>query len=66
MAPWERHCGNDTMGMAALFFIICFKNILHRMIEMFYFDGSIGTGGEGQKFFLLSIPAIFLLSVLFK
>ena len=44
------------MGMAALFFIICFKNILHRMIEMFYFDGSIGTRGEGQKFFLLSIP----------
>ena len=55
MASWERHRGNDTMGMAALFFI-CFKNILHLMIEMFYFDGSIGTGGEGQQFFLLSIP----------
>ena len=33
--------------MAAIFFI--------SMIQMIYFDGSMGTGGEGQQFFLFSI-----------
>ena len=56
MAPWEWYHGNCTVGTAAIFLFSVSKKILHRMIEMFYFDGSIGTRGEGQKFFLLSIP----------
>ena len=51
-APWERHHGNGTVGTApwdgSNFFIIS-------MIQMIYFDGSMGTGGEGQQFFLFSI-----------
>ncbi len=50
-APWEQHHGNGTVGTApwdgSNFFIIS-------MIQMIYFDGSMGTGGEGQQF-LLSI-----------
>ena len=42
-ALWEQHRANGSN-----FFIIS-------MIQMIYFDRSMGTGGEGQKFFLLSI-----------
>ncbi len=54
-APWERHRGNGTVGTAAIFLLSVSKIFLHRIIEMIYFDGSIGAGGEGQQFFLFSI-----------
>ncbi len=59
-APWEWHRGNGTVGMAPWerqqFFLLSVSKIfLHRIIEMIYFDGSIGAGEEGQQFFLLSI-----------
>ena len=67
--PWERHRGNVTVGMAlwewhcgncSNFFIICFKKNLHRTIRMIYFDGSMGTGGEGQQFFYYLFQKTFL------
>ena len=41
-APWERRHGN------ALFLLSVSNKILHRTIQMIYFDGSVGTGGEWQ------------------
>ncbi len=49
-ALWERHCGNGTISS---------KIFLHRMIEIIYFDGSIGTGGEGQQFFIIYFKKYF-------
>ena len=60
-APWEQHRGNSTVGTApwewprangSNFFIIS-------MIQMIYFDGSMGTGGEGQQFFYFLFQKIF-------
>ena len=60
-APWERHHENGTIGTAlweqhrangSNFFIIS-------MIQMIYFDGSMGTGGEGQQFFYFLFQKIF-------
>ncbi len=61
---WGWHHGNGTMGTARLerqqFFLLSVsKKNLHRMIEMIYFDGSIGTGGEGQQFFYCLFQKIF-------
>ena len=47
---WERHCGNGTVSS---------KIFLHCMIEMIYFDRSIGMGGEGQQFFYYIFQKIF-------
>ena len=50
MAQWEQHCGNSTVSS---------KIFLHCMIEMIYFDGSIGKGKEGQQFFYYLFQKIF-------
>ena len=50
MGAWERHCGNGTVSSIIF---------LHRMIEMISFEGSIGTGGEGQQFFYFLFQKIF-------
>ena len=57
MGAWGQHHGNGTMGVVPserqqFFLLSVSKKILHCMIEMIYFDGSIGKGGEGQQFFL--------------
>ncbi len=56
MGAWGREHGDSTMGTAPseqqqFFYYLFQRKILHRMIEIIYFDGSIGTGGEGQQFF---------------
>ena len=57
--PWERYHGNCTVGTAEIFLLSVSKKVLHRMIEMIYFHGSIGKGGEGQHFFLYMFQKIF-------
>ncbi len=61
---WGWHHGNGTMGTARserqqFFLLSVSKKILHRMIEMIYFDGSKGKGGEGQPFFYYLFQKIF-------
>ena len=56
MGAWGREHGNGTVGTAPWecqqFLLLSVSKIfLHRIIEMIYFDGSIGAGGEGQQFF---------------
>ena len=54
MGAW----GRDGKA-AAIFLLSVSKKILHRMIEMIFFDGSIGMGGEGQQFFYCLFRKIF-------
>ena len=60
MGAWGQHHGNGTMGVVPserqqFFLLSVSKKILHCMIEMIYFDGSIGKGGEGRHFFFIYV-----------